>query len=116
MVLCYSRLCYLEFSLGEATEHFLAAHQNALEFFGRVPAKIIIDNPKTSVLKHPAGERPLFHPLYLDFAAHYGFEPRDCSHLDNTESIAVEVVLSSTHVSVIEFTLCERAGLQRENL
>jgi transposase len=79
MVLCYSRLCYLEFSLGEATEHFLAAHQNALEFFGRVPAKIIIDNPKTAVLKHPAGERPLFHPRYLDFAAHYGFEPRACN-------------------------------------
>ena len=56
MVLCYSRFCYLEFSLGEATEHFLAAHQNAFEFFGRVPAKIIIDNPKTAVLKHPAGE------------------------------------------------------------
>ena len=79
MVLCYSRLCYLEFSLGEATEHFLAAHQNALEFFGRVPAKIIIDNPKTAVLKHPSGERPLFHPRYLDFAAHYGFEPRACN-------------------------------------
>jgi transposase len=25
MVLCYSRLCYVEFTLGEATEHFLAA-------------------------------------------------------------------------------------------
>ena len=79
MVLCYSRLCYVEFSLGEATEHFLAAHQNALEFFGGVPAKILIDNPKTAVLKHPAGERPLFHPRYLDFAAHYGFEPRACN-------------------------------------
>ena len=44
MVLCYSRLCYVEFSLGEATEHFLAAHQNALEFFGGVPDKILIDN------------------------------------------------------------------------
>jgi transposase len=32
MVLCYSRLIYAEFSLGEATEHFLQAHQNALEF------------------------------------------------------------------------------------
>ena len=79
MVLCYSRLCYVEFSLGEATEHFLAAHQNALEFFGRVPAKILIDNLKTAVLKHPVGERPLFHPRYLDFAAHYGFEPRACN-------------------------------------
>src|SRR5271166_3646303 len=34
---------------------------------------------KTAVLKHPAGERPLFHPRYLDFAAHYGFEPRACN-------------------------------------
>jgi transposase len=31
------------------------------------------------VLKHPRGERPLFHPRYLDFAAHYGFEPRACN-------------------------------------
>jgi hypothetical protein len=30
MVLCYSRFCYVESSLGEATEHFLSAHQNLL--------------------------------------------------------------------------------------
>ena len=63
----------------DEAEHFLAAHQNALEFFGGVPDKILIDNPKTAVLKHPAGERALFHPRYLDFAAHYGFEPRACN-------------------------------------
>jgi transposase len=79
MVLCYSRLCYVEFTLGEATEHFLAAHQNAFEFFGGVPAKVLIDNLKTAVLHHPIGERALFHPRYLDFAAHYGFEPRACN-------------------------------------
>src|SRR6266478_2070466 len=79
MVLCYSRLCYLEFSLGEATEHFLSAHQNAFQFLGGVPLKVLIDNPKTAVLTHPSGEKPLFHPRYLDFAAHYGFEPRACN-------------------------------------
>jgi transposase len=79
MVLCYSRLCYVEFSLGEATEHFLSAHQNAFEFLGGVPFKVLIDNPKTAVLNHPRGEKPLFHPRYLDFAAHYGFEPRACN-------------------------------------
>jgi transposase len=79
MVLCYSRLCYLEFSLGEATEHFLSAHQNAFQFLGGVPLKVLIDNPKTAVLLHPSGEKPLFHPRYLDFAAHYGFEPRACN-------------------------------------
>src|SRR5271166_3767627 len=79
MVLCYSRFCYLEFSLGEATEHFLSAHQNAFQFLGGVPLKVLIDNPKTAVLLHPSGEKPLFHPRYLDFAAHYGFEPRACN-------------------------------------
>jgi len=79
MVLCYSRLIYVEFSLAEATEHFLQAHQNAFEFFGGVPEKVLIDNPKTAVLQHPRGEKPLFHPRYLDFAAHYGFEPRACN-------------------------------------
>jgi len=40
---------------------------------------VLIDNPKTAVLQHPRGEKPLFHPRYLDFAAHYGFEPRACN-------------------------------------
>jgi transposase len=43
MVLCYSRLSYVEFSRKEATEHFLQAHQNAFEFFDGVPAKGLID-------------------------------------------------------------------------
>ena len=60
IVLCYSRFCYLEFSLGEATEHFLRAHQNAFEFLGGVPFKVLIDDPKTAVLNHPIGEKPLF--------------------------------------------------------
>ena len=90
MVLCYSRLSYVEFSLKEATEHFLQAHQNALEFFGGVPAKVLIDNPKTAVLKHLSGEKPLFHPRYLDFAAHYGFEPRACNARKPNEKGRVE--------------------------
>jgi len=90
MVLCYSRLSYVEFSLKEATEHFLRAHQNAFEFFGGVPQKLLIDNPKTAVLKHPPGQKPLFHPRYLDFAAHYGFEPRACNVRKANEKGRVE--------------------------
>ncbi len=75
MVLGYSRLLYLEFTVGEAMEHFLACHKNALEFIGGVPSQILIDNLKTGVLSHPVGEEPVVHPRYLDFAAHYGFTP-----------------------------------------
>ena len=44
MVLCYSRMLYLEFTLSEAMDHFLSCHRHALEFFGGVPQKIMIDN------------------------------------------------------------------------
>ena len=53
-------------------------------------AKVLIDNPKTAVLKHPSGEKPLFHPRYLDFAAHYGFEPRACNVRKPNEKGRVE--------------------------
>jgi transposase len=81
MVLCHSRKLYLEFTLGEATEHFLCCHQNAFEFFGGVPKTALLDNLKTAILSHPRGQGPCFNPRYLDFAAHYGSprKPATCA-------------------------------------
>jgi transposase len=90
MVLCHSRMAYLEFTCGEATEHFLACHQNALEFFGGTPGAILIDNLKTGVLEHRFGQKAVFNPRYLDFAAHYGFEPRACTVRKANEKGRVE--------------------------
>jgi transposase len=90
MVLCHSRMTYVEFTCGEATEHFLACHQNALEFFGGTPAAILIDNLKTGVLSHRFGEKAVFNPRYLDFAAHYGFQPRACNVRKANEKGRVE--------------------------
>lgn len=90
MVLCHSRMAYLEFTCGEAMEHFLACHQNALEFFGGTPAAILIDNLKTGVLSHRFGHKAIFNPRYLDFAAHYGFEPRACTVRKANEKGRVE--------------------------
>jgi transposase len=90
MVLSHSRMAYLEFTCGEATEHFLACHQNALEFFGGTPAAILIDNLKTGVLEHRFGRQAVFNPRYLDFAAHYGFEPRACTVRKANEKGRVE--------------------------
>jgi hypothetical protein len=90
MVLCHSRMAYVEFTCGEALEHFLACHQHALEFFGGVPSAILIDNLKTGVLRHPYGENAVFHPRYLDFAAHYGFAPRACNVRKANEKGRVE--------------------------
>jgi transposase len=90
MVLCHSRMAYVEFTCGEAMEHFLACHHNALEFFGATPGVILIDNLKTGVLSHPFGEQAVFHPRYLDFAAHYGFQPRACNVRKANEKGRVE--------------------------
>jgi transposase len=77
-VLCYSRLLYVEFTLGQSQELFLDCHVNACNFFGGVPARAMVDNCKTAVLSHPLGQPPQFNPRYLDFANHYGFEIRAC--------------------------------------
>jgi transposase len=39
LVLAFSRRLYVEFTLAQSMEHFLAAHQNAFEQIGGVPAE-----------------------------------------------------------------------------
>jgi len=70
MVLAYSRMLYVEFTLGQTQEQFLACHRHAFEFFGGVPAKVMCDNCKTAVLSHPYGLPPVLNPRYADFALH----------------------------------------------
>jgi transposase len=77
-VLCFSRMLYVEFTLGQRQEQFLACHANAFAFFQGVTARVMVDNCKTAVLSHPVGQAAVFNPRYLDFARHYGFEIRAC--------------------------------------
>ena len=79
MVLCYSRMLYLEFTVSQSLEHFLACHQNAFDFFGHVPKKIMVDNLKSAVLRRVLGRPPVLNPRYLDFANHYGFTITPCN-------------------------------------
>ncbi|MDX2499066.1 MAG: IS21 family transposase [Deltaproteobacteria bacterium] len=79
MVLCYSRLMYVEFTVSQTMEHFLACHQNAFGFFGCVPKKIMVDNLKSAVLRRIVGQAPVFNPKYFDFANHYGFSIAACN-------------------------------------
>lgn len=90
MVLCYSRMIYLEFTLSQGMEQFLSCHRHALEFFGGSPIKVMIDNLKSGVLEHLPGLPPRFNPRYLDFAAHYGFTPVACQVRKGNEKGRVE--------------------------
>jgi transposase len=91
MVLCYSRLMYLEFTLSQKMEQFLACHQHAFAFFGnRMPSAIMVDNLKSAVLKRLTGEAPVFNPRYLDFANFYGFTIKPCGIRKGNEKGRVE--------------------------
>jgi len=91
MVLCYSRLLYVEFTVSQTMEQFLACHQHAFEFFGnRVPKNMMVDNLKSAVLKRLTGQAPVFNPKYLDFAQHYGFTIKACNVRKGNEKGRVE--------------------------
>ena len=79
MVLCYSRMLYVAFTVSQTMEHFLACHQHALEFFGGVPQKVMVDNLTSAVLQRALGQAPVFNPKYLDFAHHTGFTIVPCN-------------------------------------
>ena len=90
MVLCYSRMLYVEFTVSQTMEHFLACHQHAFEFFGGIPHKIMVDNLKSAVLKRTLGAAPVFNPTYADFAAHCGFTIAPCNVGKGNEKGRVE--------------------------
>ena len=79
MVLSHSRQMYIEFTLSQKQEHFLACHEHAFEYFGGVPQSVMVDNLKSAVLEHKRGETPRWNPRYADFARDYGFEIVACN-------------------------------------
>lgn len=88
-VLCASRYLYVEFTLSERMETFLACHERAFAAVGGVPRRILYDNLRCVVLARAGGEVRL-HPRFLDFAAHYGFRPTPCAPYRPNEKGRVE--------------------------
>ncbi len=90
MVLAYSRQIFVEFTVSQTMEHFLACHEHAFAAFGGVPSKIMVDNLKSAVLQRLAGAAPVFNPRYLDFARHHGFSIAPCNVARGNEKGRVE--------------------------
>jgi len=89
-VLCYSRLCYIEFSLAEKKEDFYRCIVNALKFFGGSPRKIIFDNLKAAVIGG-SGKYACFHPEFLELCGHFCLQPIACARRDPESKGMVEV-------------------------
>jgi transposase len=88
-VLCYSRLCYIEFSLAEKKEDFYRCIVNALKFFGGSTRKIIFDNLKAAVISG-SGKHACFHPEFLELCGHFCLQPIACARRDPESKGMVE--------------------------
>ena len=89
MVLSYSRLRFVRFSLRAAMPSFLRGHVESFRFFGAVPRVLLYDNLRSAVLERE-GDAVRFHPTLLELAGHYRFEPRACAPYRPNEKGRVE--------------------------
>ncbi len=78
MVLCWSRLIYLEFTLSANFESFIRGHERAFSFFQGIPKEIWYDNLASAVAEH---RRRLvrFNPRFSVYAGHHRFRPVACN-------------------------------------
>jgi transposase len=78
MVLCYSRMLYLEFTTDMTVPTLIRCHLNALRFFGGVPKEILYDNQRAVVVTR-ADDQIQFQADFQAFADLAGFKPRVCA-------------------------------------
>ena len=77
--MCHSRKPFVVAYRGESQEMVLDAFVQALEFYGGVPRRVIIDNPKTMVVYVSRSKDRVFHPRFLALMNHYIMEPTACT-------------------------------------
>jgi transposase len=67
MLLCFSRMLYVEFTLRMRIEELIRCHEHAFEYFGGWTRSILYDN--MAQVRLPSGR---VNPLMLDFLDHHG--------------------------------------------
>jgi len=77
MVLSWSRHAYVEFVTDQTIATWLACHQHALEYFGGVPGRIVIDNLKAGITR-AVWDEPQLQMAYRECAEHYCFLVHPC--------------------------------------
>ncbi len=76
-VLGHSRLIWARFVLHQDMQTVLRCHMAAFEAIGGVPKEILYDRMKTAVIGEGGGSI-VYNRALIDFARHYGFQPKAC--------------------------------------
>ena len=72
MVLCWSRMLYVRFTLSANFQSFIRCHESAFRFFGMIPQEIWYDNLATAVAERKK-KLVRFHPPFFTYAGYHGF-------------------------------------------
>lgn len=106
-ILGCSQLTYIEAVYTQRREDLIRGCENALHYFGGVPAAIVPDNLKSAVTKSNKYE-PSINETFADFAEHYGtavvparaYRPKDKSLVEGMVKIMYQRVYTAvrTHV------------------
>ena len=89
MTLCFSRHQYVEFVFDQTVMTWLGCHRRAFEWFGAVPSRAIIDNPKCAITRACVRD-PLVQRAYAECAEGYGFKIDPCPPADPAKKGIVE--------------------------
>lgn len=82
-LLASSRKLFLHPFRDERLTTLLEGLAMALEYFRGCTLRMVLDNMATAVLgRYAVNGKPVWHPRFLDFARHYGFEPFACAVRD----------------------------------
>ena len=89
MTLAFSRHQYLEFVWDQSVATWLGCHRRAFEWFGAVPQRLIIDNPKCAITRACRFD-PVVQRAYAECAEGYGFKIDACPPADPQKKGIVE--------------------------
>lgn len=89
MTLAWSRHQYAEAVRAQDVATWLRCHRHAFEWFGGVPRRLIIDNPKCAITRACRTD-PAVQRAYADAAEGYGFKISPCPPADPQKKGIVE--------------------------
>jgi transposase len=90
----------------ETQEMLLDAFVQALTFYKGVPKRVLIDNPKTMVVRIGKGKERDFHPRFLALMNHYLIKPVACTPASGWEKGQVENQVNVLRNQIFKPQLC----------
>ncbi|MGN6478493.1 MAG: IS21 family transposase [Flavipsychrobacter sp.] len=125
-ILGASQLTYIEAVVSQQKEDLIAACENALHYYGGVPAAIVTDNLKSAVTKSSRYE-PTINETFADFADQYSttvlptraYRPRDKALVEGAVKIMYTriytLIRRTVHYSLEQLNTAIRTALEQHN-